>query len=306
VTRRSWVLFIAMCLIWGLPYLLIRVAVRDLDPAAVVFARTAIAALLLLPIAIWRGQLGGLRGYWRWLVVYTIVELTIPWLLLTSAEQHLTSSLAGLLVAGVPLVGVVLSRSVGVAETMTRRRWTGLVVGIAGVAALVGLQVGHIDMVAVLEIFIVTIGYATGPLVLTHRLSAAPSMSVVSVSLAITAVVYAPFALTRHPHHISGDVIWSVITLAVVCTAVAFLVFFALIADIGPTRATVITYVNPAVAIALGVTVLGEHLTVGMIIGFPLVLIGSVLATTRGRGRVAAAPATSSECVGEVPAITPG
>jgi drug/metabolite transporter (DMT)-like permease len=303
MSRRSWVLFVAMCVIWGLPYLLIRIAVRDLDPAAVVFARTAIGALLLLPIAIWRGTLPGLRGYWRWLLVYTLVELTIPWLLLTSAEQHLTSSLAGLLVAGVPLVGVVVSRLVGVAETMTRRRWVGLVVGIAGVAALVGLQVGRIDMTAVLEIFIVTIGYATGPLVLSHRLSAAPSMAVVSVSLAITAVIYAPFALTSHPHHISGEVIWSVITLAVVCTAVAFLVFFALIASIGPTRATVITYVNPAVAIALGVTVLGEHLTVGMIIGFPLVLIGSVFATTRGRDRAGDAP---SDVVGEVPAVTPG
>jgi drug/metabolite transporter (DMT)-like permease len=189
---------------------------------------------------------------------------------------------------------------------MTRRRWAGLVVGIAGVAALVGLQVGHIDMVAVLEIFIVTIGYATGPLVLTHRLSAAPSMAVVSLSLAITAVIYAPFALTSHPHHLSGEVIWSVITLAVICTAVAFLVFFALIADIGPTRATVITYVNPAVAIALGVTVLGEHVTAGMIVGFPLVLIGSVLATTRGRAGAATSTETPSECVGEVPAITPG
>jgi drug/metabolite transporter (DMT)-like permease len=288
--------------IWGLPYLLIRVAVRDLDPAAVVFARTAIGALLLLPIAIWRGTLRGLRGYWRWLIVYTIVELTIPWFLLTSAEQHLTSSLAGLLVAGVPLVGIVIARLLGVAETMTGRRWAGLVVGIAGVAALVGLQVGNIDMTAVLEIFIVTIGYATGPLVLSHRLSGAPSMAVVSVSLAITAVLYAPFALTSHPHHVSGEVIWSVIALAVICTAVAFLVFFALIADIGPTRATVITYVNPAVAIALGVTVLGEHLTTGMIVGFPLVLIGSVLATTRGRGTTA----EPIELTDTVAAVTPG
>jgi drug/metabolite transporter (DMT)-like permease len=296
------VLFIAMCVIWGLPYLLIRIAVRDLDPAAVVFARTAIGALLLLPIAIWRRTLGGLRGYWGWLIVYTIVELTIPWFLLTSAEQHLTSSLAGLLVAGVPLVGVILARIVGVAETMTRRRWAGLVIGIAGVAALVGLQVGNIDMIAVLEVFIVTIGYAAGPLVLSHRLKRAPSMAVVSVSLGLTAVFYAPFALTSHPHHLSGEVIWSVIALAVVCTAVAFLIFFALIADIGPTRATVITYVNPAVAIALGVTVLGEHLTTGMIIGFPLVLIGSVLATTHGKG-TATEPL---ETVENVPVVTPG
>jgi drug/metabolite transporter (DMT)-like permease len=297
-------LFVAMCLIWGLPYLLIRVAVRDLSPATVVFSRTAIAALLLMPIAVWRGNLRSLRGHWPWLIVYTVVELTVPWFLLTSAEQHLTSSLAGLLVAGVPLVGVVVSRVVGVAETMTRRRWIGLVVGISGVAALVGLQVGHIDMVAVLEVFVVTVGYAAGPLALAHRLKGAADMAVVAVSLGLTALVYAPFALTSHPHHVSGEVVWSIVTLGVVCTAVAFLVFFALIADIGPNRATVITYVNPAVAIALGVTVLGEHLTAGMIVGFPLVLLGSVFATTRSR-----TDSVGPEAIGvaaETPAVTPG
>jgi drug/metabolite transporter (DMT)-like permease len=277
------VLFIAMCVIWGLPYLLIRVAVRDLSPADVVFARTGIAAVLLMPIAIFRKTLSSLRGRLGWLLLFTLVELTIPWFLLTSAEQHLTSSLAGLLVAGVPLVGVVLSRILGFPEIMTRRRWTGLGIGFAGVAALVGLQLGHIDMTAVFAIFLVTIGYAAGPLILSHRLADAPSIAVIAVSLSITAVVYAPFALTSHPHHVSSEVVWSVIGLAVVCTAIAFLVFFALIADIGPNRATVITYVNPAVAIALGVIVLGEHLTAGMIVGFPMVLLGSVLATTRSK-----------------------
>ncbi len=305
VTRRSWVLFGAMCVIWGLPYLLIRVAVRDLNPATVVFARTCIGALLLMPVVVWRGQLRALRGHWRWVIVYTVFELTVPWYLLTSAEQHLTSSLAGLLVAGVPLVGVVLARIVGGGEPVGSRRLTGLLIGVGGVAALVGLQVGTIDMVAVLEVFFVAIGYAVGPLVLSRRLSDLPSMAVVAMSLVITAAVYAPFALTSHPGHISGEVVWSVLTLAVVCTALAFLIFFALIADIGPVRATVITYVNPAVAILLGVTILGEHLTAGMIVGFPLVLIGSVLATTRGTPRtVRAAQAAPPE---EVPAaVTPG
>jgi drug/metabolite transporter (DMT)-like permease len=303
MTRRSWVLFGAMCLIWGLPYLLIRVAVRDLSPATVVFARTVIAAVLLAPVAIWRGMLPSLRGHWRWLLIFTVVELTVPWFLLTSAEQHLTSSLAGLLVAAVPLFGVVLSRIVGTEERVTRRRLTGLLIGIAGVAALVGLQLGKIDMVAVLEVFIVALGYAAGPLVLSRRLSDLPSIAVVAFSLTVTAVVYAPFALTSHPHHhVSGEVILSVIALAVVCTALAFLVFFALIADIGPVRATVITYVNPAVAIALGVTVLNEHLTAGMIVGFPLVIVGSVLATTRGSGATRVR-ATETQ---EAPAVTPG
>lgn len=302
MTRRGWVLFASMCVIWGLPYLLIRIAVRDLSPATVVFARTAIAALILMPIAVWRGALPSLRGHWPWLLVFTLVELTVPWYLLTSAEQHLTSSLAGLLVAAVPLVSVVLSQLVGDREPVSRRRLAGLLIGVAGVAALVGLQIGDIDLVAVLEVFVVAIGYAAGPLVLSRHLSDLPSVAVIAVSLAITALVYAPFAATSHPHNVSAEVIWAVLALAVVCTAIAFLVFFALIADIGPTRATVITYVNPAVAIALGVTILGEPLTAGMIVGFPLVLIGSVLATSRNAPSTAPEPAP----VDGTPAVTPG
>jgi drug/metabolite transporter (DMT)-like permease len=273
-----------MCLIWGLPYLLIRIAVRDLSPADLVFARTAIGAILLLPIAAWRGVLGGLRGHWRWVLLYTAVELMVPWLLLSSAEEHLTSSFAGLLVAAVPLVGIAITRVLGLAEEMTTRRWAGLLIGIAGVGSLVGLQVGKVDMTAVGEIAIVAVGYALGPLVLSHRLSDAPGLAVVAASLGITALVYAPVAIAKPPHHLSGEVIWSVIGLAVICTALAFIVFFWLIADIGPTRATVITYVNPAVAIALGVAVLGEHVTAGMLVGFPLMLLGSVLATSPGSG----------------------
>ena len=284
MTRRGWVLFVAMCLIWGVPYLLIRVAVRELSPADLVFARTAIAAVILVPIAAWRGVLGGLRGHWRWVLAYTAVELTIPWLLLSSAEKHLTSSFAGLLVAGVPLVGIGISRLLGLTEEMTARRWLGLLIGIAGVASLVGLQVGKVDMTAVLEIAFVAVGYALGPLILSHRLGEAPGLAVVAASLAVTAVVYAPIAIARPPDHLSAKVIWSVIGLAVVCTALAFVVFFWLIGEVGPTRATVITYVNPAVAIALGVAVLGEHVTTGMAIGFPLVLIGSYFATARKPG----------------------
>ncbi|HVV76238.1 MAG TPA: EamA family transporter [Mycobacteriales bacterium] len=301
MSKRGWVLFVAMCLIWGLPYLLIRIAVRDLSPADLVFARTGIAALLLVPIAARRGVLGGLRGHWKWVLTYTAVELTIPWLLLSRAEERLTSSLAGLLVAAVPLVGIGLTRLLGLAEEMTSRRWIGLLVGVAGVASLVGLQVGKVDMAAVGEIGVVAIGYALGPLILSHRLGQAPGLAVVAASLAVTAVVYAPFAIARPPHHLSGEIVWSVVGLAVICTAIAFVVFFWLIAEVGPTRATVITYVNPAVAIALGVAVLGEHVTAGMAVGFPLVLIGSYFATARKPGH----PGTESIVV-EDAVVSPG
>jgi drug/metabolite transporter (DMT)-like permease len=294
------VLFASMCVIWGLPYLMIRVAVRDLTPATVVFARTAVAALLLLPVALWRGSLPQLRGHWLWLLAFTMVELTVPWYLLTSAEQHLTSSMTGLLVAAVPLVSVVLARLAGSTEPVTARRLTGLLIGVAGVAALVGLQIGDISLLAVLQVLAVAVCYAGGPLIQSRHLSDLPSVPVVAVALTITAVVYAPLALSSHPHDVPAKAVWSVMGLAVICTALAFLVFFALIAEIGPVRSTVITYINPAVAIALGVVVLNEDLTTGMIVGFPLVIVGSVLATSFET------PSTGPHPVTEPVVATPG
>jgi drug/metabolite transporter (DMT)-like permease len=279
------VLFAAMCVIWGLPYLLIRVAVRDLDPAAVVFARTGLATVVLLPLALSRGVLKGLRGHWRWLLAYTVVEVALPWLALTRAEQHLTSSLAGLLVAATPLVGVAVTRIGGLEGAVGVRRMTGLLVGLTGVACLVGLQVGHLDISATLEVLGVAVCYSIGPIIASRRLTGVPALGVVTVSLGLTAVAYAPFAIARPPHHVTGKVVAATITLALVCTALAFIIFFALIADVGPTRAVVITYVNPAIALALGVTLLGEHVTRGMAVGFPLVLLGSVLATVQRRPR---------------------
>jgi drug/metabolite transporter (DMT)-like permease len=283
VTRRGWLLFAAMSVIWGVPYLFIRVAVRDVSPSGVVFARTVIAALLLLPLAVTRGQHNRLRGRWHWVALFTALEIAVPWYLLTSAEEHLSSSLAGLLVAAVPLVGVVLSRLLGEAELMTQRRWAGLILGFAGVAFLVGLQFGHVDTTAVVEVILVAVCYAAGPFVLTRRLSDVPSLAVISAALTMTAIGYAPFAIASRPTHVGIKPALAILALAVLCTAIGFVVFFVLVAEVGPTRSTVITYVNPAVAIGLGVAVLGERLTAGMIVGFPLVLLGSALATSRSR-----------------------
>jgi drug/metabolite transporter (DMT)-like permease len=298
------VLFAAMSVIWGVPYLLIRVAVRDVNPSGVVFARTAIAALLLLPLAVTRGQPKRLRGRWHWLVAFTVLEIALPWYLLTSAEEHLTSSLAGLLVAAVPLIGVVLSRLLGDTEVMTRRRGAGLFLGFAGVAFLVGLQFGHVDTTAVVEVILVAVCYAAGPFVLSRRLSDVPSVAVLSAALTMTAIGYAPFAIASRPSHVGIKPALAILALAVVCTAIGFLVFFALIAEVGPTRSTVITYVNPAVAIGLGVAVLGEHLTAGMIVGFPLVLVGSVLATSHRQ--VGSGAGEQQPAVPETRSVMPG
>jgi drug/metabolite transporter (DMT)-like permease len=282
VSRRGWVLFAAMCVIWGVPYLLIRVAVRDLSPASVVFFRTATATLLLLPVALRRGALVEVFRRWRPLLFFTAIEVTAPWWLLSSAEQHISSALAGLLIAAVPLFGVVLSRLLGSTEVFDRARLFGLALGFAGVASLVGLQLGHVDGLAVMSVLLVALGYAAGPLVLSRWLADLPAVGVTTASLVLTTVVWAVPAAFSMPTHVGGKVVASMAGLAVVCTAAAFVIFFALIAEVGPTRATVITYVNPAVAILLGVAVLGEHFTLGMAIGFPLVIAGSVLATRQG------------------------
>jgi len=290
MSRRGLALFGVMCVIWGIPYLLIRVAVRELTPAFLVFARTGFAALLLLPLAARRGELRVLLPRWRSLVLFAIAEIAVPWLLLSRAELRLTSSLTGLLVAAVPLVGAVVTAAAGSADRLDGRSWLGLLVGIFGVAALVGLDFGRVGVVPLLEVCVVVVGYATGPMILSRRLSGLPSLGIVAASLTLTAVAYAPVAAVQVPAHVRLDVILSVAGLAVICTALAFLLFFDLIAEVGPVRATVITYVNPAVAAVLGVTALGERFTPGMGLGFALVLGGSVLATRRSTPRDPAAP----------------
>jgi len=282
VTKRGWVLFIALGIIWGIPYLLIKVAVSDLSPVTLVFLRTGIAALLLLPLAAARGSLRPLLRHWKAVLAYTAVEVTVPWLLLPSAERHLSSSLTGLLIAAVPLIGAVLGLVVGADDRLDARRAAGLVIGFVGVGALLGLDLSVIDAGSVAQVGLVALGYAAGPIIVARRLSTAPSLGVVTVSLALTAAVWAPLGIAQLPRAVPpAPVLGSVAVLAVLCTAVAFLLFFALIAEAGPLRAQAITYVNPAVALLLGVALLGEPFTVGAAVGFVLIVAGLLLATRR-------------------------
>lgn len=284
MSRRGWLLFAAMGLIWGVPYLLIKVAVGEVAPSTMVLGRTALAALLLAPVALARGQVRGLRTRWRPLALFAVVEICIPWLLLGEAEQQVSSSLTGLLLAAVPLVGAVLARYGPAREVLDGRRVLGLLVGLAGVVALVGFEVAADDGWAVLAITAVAVAYAVGPLILARRLADLPGLGVIAMSLLLSALLYLPAGLAQAPDHWpSGRVVASVVGLAVVCTALAFLLFFQLIAEVGPVRATVITYVNPAVALLLGVVVLDEAFTVSTALGFGLILVGSVLATARDR-----------------------
>lgn len=289
MSRRAYILFAAMAVVWGIPYLLIKVAVSELEPATLVFLRTAVASLILVPVAALRGDVRPVLGRWRWLLAYTFVEIAAPWILLSDAERHLTSSLAGLLIAGVPLVGALLVWLVGGDDRPDLRRVVGLLVGFVGVALVVGVDVAADDLLAVGEVGLVVVGYALGAMIIARRLAGVPATGVIAASLALTAVAYAPAGIAGLPGRVpSAPVLLSVAILGIVCTAVAFLLFFALITEVGPIRATVITYFNPAIAIVLGVLLLKEPFTVGIALGFALIAAGSFVATRRAHGMPAA------------------
>ncbi len=284
MSRRGWVLFALMSVIWGVPYLFIKVADGGVSVPVLVFTRVTVAAALLLPLALRRRQFAGLWRHWRWLLLFACIEMIVPWALLSDAERHLSSSMSGLLIASVPIITVVLARLTGGTDRLTAVRWTGLLVGLAGVAVLAGPGASGGDAWSVTEVMLVAVCYATGPLIANRKLGELPVLGVNAFCLSFAAIVYAPAAALTWPAAVpSVQVLASLAGLAVICTATAFVLFFKLIAEAGPARALVITYVNPAVAVALGVAVLGEPLTVEIMAAFVLILAGSVLATRPSR-----------------------
>jgi drug/metabolite transporter (DMT)-like permease len=296
MTNRGKLLFAALALIWGIPYLLIKVAMGELAPASLVFLRTGLGALLLLPLVLARGHLRSLLPRWKPLVLYTVVELAVPWVLLSDAERRVTSSLAGLLVATVPLVGALLARLTGGRERLGAPAIAGLFTGLAGVGVLLGFDLGNGSGWAIAEILVVVVGYAAGPIVIARQLSDLPVLEVVAASLGLCALAYAPIGILQLPDHLpSLRVVGSVLALGAVCTALAFVVFFKLIAEIGATRATVVTYLNPAVAVLAGGLFLGEPFTPATGLGFSLILGGAWLATGRWQEKTAA-PALAVDC----------
>ena len=280
MTRRGLVLFGLMSLIWGIPYLFIRVAVAEISPATLVFARTGIAALILVPIALLRTDYRSVLARWRWVVAFAVIEMGVPWVLLGTAEQQIPSSLAGLLVAGVPLVATVVAVGTGGRDRVGATGVVGLLIGLSGVAAIVGVNLGTSNTAALLAMAVVVVGYAVGPAILARRLAGLSTVAVMALSLSLCALAYAPIAVLQRPAAVpSPGALGAVAVLGLVCTAAAFLLFWALINETGPVRATVITYFNPAVAALLGVVVLNESFTPVMAIGFGLVIAGSVIAT---------------------------
>lgn len=283
---RAWLLFAAMAVLWGMPYLFIKQAVESYSPAGMVAGRTLIGALLLLPFALRQGALRPALAKWPWVLAFAALEMGAAFLLLGHAEQTLPSGLTGLLVATVPLFAAIIAFSIGDRTALKPVRVIGLVLGFGGVAVIVagpGLAIASgAGVIAAGEVLLVAICYAIAPFIVVHKLQDVPTLGTIVVSLAVVGVFFLPIAFLTQERMPTVASTVSLVALGVLCTAVAFVVFFALIGLVGPARAPLFTYVNPIVAIGLGVIVLGEELTVGLLVGLPLVIVGCWLAATGG------------------------
>jgi drug/metabolite transporter (DMT)-like permease len=296
MSRRAWSAFAAMSLLWGVSYLLIKIAIDGGMPALdVAWLRVALAAVLLLALAGRGGHLGALRGRWRWVAAYAVAEISIPFPLIAAGEVHVASSLAAIIIAAVPLIGAVLALRFDHSERPTPLRALGLAIGFSGVIALVGIDIAGsgTELLGAAAILTAAVGYAIGPMLVKHRLAGLDPRAMMGASLALAGIILAPFAAADLPRRAPTAGAWAAVgALGVFCTAVAFVIFAVLIREAGTSRATVITYVNPIVAVALGVTLLGERPGAGAVAGLLLILAGSWLSTggrmggrMGGRGR---------------------
>jgi drug/metabolite transporter (DMT)-like permease len=283
LSPRAWAAFAAVSTLWGIPYLFIKVAVDDgVPPLFLAWARVTLGAAVLLLLAWHARVLPSLRGRWRWIAVYAVIEICIPFPLIAAGEKHVASSLAAILIASVPLIIALLALRFDHAERVGGRRLVGLFIGLAGVVALVGIDIaGRTDeLVGALAILGAAVGYAIGPMLLKRHVSDLDPRATMGGALAVAALVLTPFAALTPPEVApSGDAIASVVVLGLFCTAAAFVFFGALITEVGPSKASVVTYVAPVVAVALGVTVLDERPGVGAVAGLLLILAGSWLST---------------------------
>jgi drug/metabolite transporter (DMT)-like permease len=257
-------------------------AVDEMSPSLVAWSRLSIAAAVLLPVAWKLGALRGLGARWQMLAFFAAVEMAIPWPLIGFGEVRISSSLTAILIAAVPLVVALIALRFDHSERPTRTRLVGMLVGFAGVASLVGIDIGGraAELAGAGAILLAAVCYAIGPMIVKRRLSDVDPLGPVAASLGIAALLVTPFAAADLPETTpSADALVSVAVLGLVCSALAFLLFFRLIAEVGPGRATIITYINPVVALALGVAILGESVTAGAVVGLLLILAGSWLST---------------------------
>lgn len=281
MTRRNWILFGLTGVLWGIPYLFMKVAVQDFSPPVIVCGRTIIGAAILIPIAIREKSLmSAIRGI-KYVVPYAFIEMVGPWILITTAEQKITSGLTGLLVATVPIWSTIMTSLFGDHSVWHYKRILGLLIGFIGVIAVVGIEsvTGSSNPLSIAMVILASMFYAYAVIMITRKLPGVSGIAINAVAMAFTALFYFPIAVIKWPSHSVPVNSWlALLSLGIFSTAIAFALFFTLMADIGPARGSLVTYLNTAVAVLLGVIILSEPLTLGIIIGLPLILIGSYFA----------------------------
>jgi drug/metabolite transporter (DMT)-like permease len=281
VTRRFWLLTAILASLWGASYLFIKIGLRDLSPAWVVFARTALAALVLVPIARRRGALRGLARIWPGIAVLGAIQVAGPFLLITFGERHIASSLAGILVASVPVFTAMLAPFLDHSERSHGWSLVGVLVGLVGVALLLGVDVGgdSAALAGALMVLLASAGYAVGGFMLKRSYREVPPTGLVTGTMAASAILTLPWALATLPSDAPGlGPIAAVFVLGVGGTGIAFVIFYTLIAGVGPAKAAVVSYIAPGFAVFYGVAFLDENVTLGTFAGLVLILLGSWMA----------------------------
>ena len=288
MSRKGLLLFLIAGTAWGMPYLFIRIAVEDFSTWTIVFTRVIIGAAVLIPIAVYRKALLPALKAWKYVLAYAALEMIGPWFLITEAERVINSGLAGLLVATVPFFGLLIGIFYQKDKSLKHpKTLAGLAIGFAGIILLVGIDTiaGHVSLPHVFMIILAAIGYSVAPVIVATKIPNVSGVAVNGLAMAIVAVVYAIPSVLALPGEIAAappvESWLSLLGLGVICSAIAFVAFFRLIKEIGSARATLVTYMNMAVAVLLGIILLSEPITPGILIGMPLVLIGSVLATRK-------------------------
>ena len=284
MTRRALGQFVLVGFLWGVPYLFMRVAVREFEPSVVVFGRVLIGAAILFPIAFHRKVIGITMKGFKWIIVYAVLEMCGPWYLITHSEKEINSGLSGLFVATVPIWSTIYASMAGDKTVWHAKRLMGIIIGFVGLILIVGIETisGSADAFSIFQTILAAILYSTAMAVILHKMPTGDGVAINAIAMAITAVIFAPWALTSLPSTTpSINATASLIGLGVLSTGLAFMIYFNLVRTIGQARGSLVTYLNTAFAVVLGVAILNEPITIGMIIGLPLVLIGSYFASRK-------------------------